>query len=291
MNDNSDTNIPESTGKRKASDPPETQPTSTAPTKSPKLTPHNFPIHPIQRFQSTKALYQQPSEIAYFSFTSSRELKLDSRETLKYYCPPNLKDVRDCNLNIGYPEKFVKKGGGEGVEALLKCLKNENEKLAAGGGSLVMPKICTWRGLITKIFVTPYSKGNDWELQAIKIKDTIYIIEKETPEKQEYGTTDQHRRFTYYGYKFESLSTISKPAINLQANDPEIISRRDDIVNTNEQFCSVFRTKIGDVDMVLGAEVDCTLSSDKNIGSQQKHYVELKTNRVLTNAKGRESFE
>lgn len=60
---------------------------------------------------------------------------------------------------------------------------------------------------------------------------------------------------TYYGYAFESYCTSDVPPS----------SRRDASeshgwggdVDTNVQWCSVVKTKLGSVRMILGGEVDC----------------------------------
>lgn len=41
-------------------------------------------------------------------------------------------------------------------------------------------------------------------------------------------------------------------------NDPELLARLDGIVDTNLQYCTVARTKIGQNSIIMGAEVDCT---------------------------------
>lgn len=58
---------------------------------------------------------------------------------------------------------------------------------------------------------------------------------------------------TYWGYKFETLSTVSKPPCEIKSkNDPALLSRQDEVTNTNVQYCSVFRSKIGPHSIVMG---------------------------------------
>lgn len=56
------------------------------------------------------------------------------------------------------------------------------------------------------------------------------------------------------GYKFEAISVLRKPW------DPssrfEIENRQNEIVNNSAQYCSVVKTGMGRVRMVLGGEVD-----------------------------------
>jgi RAT1-interacting protein len=64
---------------------------------------------------------------------------------------------------------------------------------------------------------------------------------------------------SYWGYKFETLSTVSKPPAELNASEKvEIQSRKLASANTNEQYCTVVKTKLGNTTLIMGAEVDCT---------------------------------
>jgi RAT1-interacting protein len=64
-----------------------------------------------------------------------------------------------------------------------------------------------------------------------------------------------HRVQSYYGYAFESWCTSSPPVepTNLQ---PDADGWGGD-VDTNVQWCSVVKTKLGGTRMVIGGEVDC----------------------------------
>lgn len=62
---------------------------------------------------------------------------------------------------------------------------------------------------------------------------------------------------TFAGYKFETLSVIPQP---WDATSREEIEGRDDqIVNNKAQYCSVVRTGIGKVKMIIGGEVDASM--------------------------------
>lgn len=69
----------------------------------------------------------------------------------------------------------------------------------------------------------------------------------------------QHKQ-SYYGYAFESYCT--RP-LDSHTNEKDGGDRRrhppgwSGDVDTNEQWCSVVRTKLGDMRMVVGGEVDC----------------------------------
>ncbi|RKP24557.1 RAI1 like PD-XK nuclease-domain-containing protein, partial [Syncephalis pseudoplumigaleata] len=93
----------------------------------------------------------------------------------------------------------------------------------------------------------------------------------------------------YWGYKFETVSTLSKPASQLTPNDAELKSRKRETVNTNEQYCSVYRTRLGKHSMIMGAEVDCT-ADEKRPDRPSAGYIELKTSRVMQTEHDRYTF-
>lgn len=60
---------------------------------------------------------------------------------------------------------------------------------------------------------------------------------------------------TYYGYSFESWCTSSRPGVPERLEDHPVGWGGD--VDTNVQWCSVIKTKLGDNRLVIGGEVDC----------------------------------
>lgn len=59
----------------------------------------------------------------------------------------------------------------------------------------------------------------------------------------------------YWGYRFETLSTISQPPDQVQKE--ELKKRTGESANTNIQYCVVVKTKLGNNSIIMGAEVDC----------------------------------
>jgi len=64
----------------------------------------------------------------------------------------------------------------------------------------------------------------------------------------------RQRSQTYYGYAFESYCTSDTPTRDASTSGPPGWGGD---VNTNIQWCSVVRTKLGDMRMIIGGEVDC----------------------------------
>lgn len=118
----------------------------------------------------------------------------------------------------------------------------------------------TWRGIITKILCTPYAR-DPFELGVTRYNDTIYIEEHETEFKraQNQNQDARGRLMGFWGYRFESLSTVSSfPSKTDPVDKEELESRKSSVVNTNEQYCTVVKTRLGNTSIVMGAEVDCT---------------------------------
>ncbi|KAF9928780.1 Dom-3 Z [Linnemannia zychae] len=87
----------------------------------------------------------------------------------------------------------------------------------------------------------------------------------------------------------DTLATMTN---EIDLNDPELISRLDGIVNTNIQYCTVARTKIGKNSIIMGAEVDCTSEPKRGPSHNSlSNYIELKTSRMISNARERSNFE
>lgn len=70
---------------------------------------------------------------------------------------------------------------------------------------------------------------------------------------------DWQRSQMYYGYAFESYCTSEIPNTRGPRSNPnpEDPPGWGGDVNTNVQWCSVVRTKLGDTRMIIGGEVDC----------------------------------
>jgi RAT1-interacting protein len=230
-----------------------------------------FRIPPIKELQQTTT-YAKPAEVTRFSYSPKRELLFD-QSALQYYKPKKL----PIDLNTGFPQRYIQRDTDiEPLDSLLLAVKNQK--------STVNVQFCTWRGIITKIICTPYSKNDGWELIATKSNGTIYMMEHTEERKAKKVNYENADLFTYYGYKFESECT---GGLEVAENDDVEV-----VVNTNVQFCSVFTSKIGDFGVLLGAEVDCLFQkpASDSIHDIQAEYTELKTHKVMTHPRQKTSF-
>lgn len=81
----------------------------------------------------------------------------------------------------------------------------------------------------------------------------------EEKKKQEREANDKQKLMSYWGYKFETLCTITTPPREIKKGDKELEDRLTNKVNTNVQYCIVVKTKLGKNSIIMGAEVDCCL--------------------------------
>ncbi|KAJ9063666.1 decapping endonuclease targeting mRNA [Entomophthora muscae] len=95
----------------------------------------------------------------------------------------------------------------------------------------------------------------------------------------------------YWGYKFESLSTLSKPCPSDKQELEELIQERlRSPVNNHNEHCSVFKSSLDNFRLLMGAEVDC-IEGNPNGHAGFPDYVELKTSRIMKDSHQRNMFE
>ncbi|CAO3621899.1 unnamed protein product [Cunninghamella blakesleeana] len=253
---------------------------------------HQFPVYNINRYRGSSPVYKKPVEINSYSIDGNRHVWFDNRE-LKYYYP-----ATGTDLSIGY-DQFIQRNDTilEHLDTLLDALTDTRKKTK--DDHLIKANIVTWRGIMTKILCTPYCRTDAWELRATKYNDCIFIEEQTTEQKkdQEANASVRQQLMSYWGYKFETLSTLSKsPTSTTTRNEEgdelekELKNRIHDSANTNVQYCVVVKTCLGNNSLIMGAEVDCT-KDEKLKNDPLKNYIELKTSRVLENPKQIRTFE
>ncbi|CAM0138236.1 unnamed protein product [Umbelopsis sp. WA50703] len=256
--------------------------------KSPRIEEHKFALHPLGKYSGDCAVYKQPVELQSFSIDHERTVHFDDRQ-LKYYYPA---DISDADLSVGY-EQFIQRDENlkEHIDTLLDALTHYRSK--ESDPTLSQANIVTWRGIITKILCTPYTK-EPFELGVTMHNDTIYIEEHETEFKraQNQNQDDRGRLMSFWGYRFESLSTVSSfPSKTDPIAKEELQSRKSSVVNTNEQYCTVVKTRLGNTSIVMGAEVDCTSVPKAPNSNPLPNYIELKTSKLIQTDRDKFIFE
>ncbi|EAS37270.3 rai1 protein [Coccidioides immitis RS] len=251
---------------------------------------HTFDIHPLQRFAGSNAAIRRPKEIACFSYDDDHNFLLDE-SSLRYYYPPRL----PVDLNGGF-ETFKKldDSADEHLDALLDTII----ALEKSTGAKCEADVITWRGMMTKLMTASFDNWNGFEMNATYYQGSIFIEENneyknaqkkiQLEQRMPPGAPSQDRMM-YWGYKFETLSLIDEPwdAVSRET----IESREHKIVNNNSQYCSVVRTGIGGVKLVIGGEVDAVWDCKPDRKDDPINWVELKTSAEIRNDRDMLKFE
>lgn len=197
----------------------------------------------------------EPQEVSCFSRDSNRIITYGSRVQLCSFREP------EKNVNLGdnietYVSKSVNNAPVETIiEALQHCDYNIDEQA----------DIITYRNNLNKIGGCPYNTRDEWELDCCLVNSkSVYLEVRHTGSNT---FNEEHKRFMYYGYRFEALCTGT-------SHEP---------VNANSEFCSITRLRIANHRILLSSEIDCTMGHPKSLDKPTRSYAELKTMRVLRN--------
>ncbi|KAL1938626.1 hypothetical protein VTO73DRAFT_11441 [Trametes versicolor] len=233
--------------------------------------------------------FQQPTGLLTFSYTPKRVLEFTDT-ALRYYVDP----PPGADLKYGYDRWIKRPEERTRLDGLLRGVERVMSKADAnvgpgsGGKWLKDISVVTWRGIMTKILTAPYEERDRCELNAMYVGGTLYIEEHLSDARlhEKEDLAPRQRQMTYYGYSFESWCTSSRPGIPERAKGHPVGWGGD--VDTNVQWCSLIKTKLGDNRLVIGGEVDCV--RDKFNGRTDT-FVELKTSIMIRNAGDEARFE
>ncbi|KAJ2015603.1 decapping endonuclease targeting mRNA [Coemansia sp. S680] len=124
-------------------------------------------LHPLSKYRLPCPRFSEPLELLSFSYDGQRKVCFDNRE-LKYFHPPSLNPA-PC-LFDGIESQIQRDHSkNEHIDGLLAALTH----LSAPHGR--QPDFVMYRGMLTRIFVTPYSTRDSWAMNATKVGTTIYV--------------------------------------------------------------------------------------------------------------------
>ncbi|KAJ2036323.1 decapping endonuclease targeting mRNA [Coemansia sp. S16] len=242
-------------------------------------------LHPLSKYRLPCPRFSEPLELLSFSYDGQRKVCFDNRE-LKYFHPPSLNPA-PC-LFDGIESQIQRDHDkNEHIDGLLAALAH----LPAPRGR--QPDFVMYRGMLTRIFVTPYSTRDSWAMNATKVGNTIYVEDASKSVEDREDRTEFHLKMMYSGYRFETMCVLDKPPQQLKRDgqlDSALLSRANSVVDTNREYCSVFKTRLGNHSIISGAEVDC-IDQEKPSTAPNRVYRELKTSGILDNHRKVESFE
>ncbi|KAG6862455.1 hypothetical protein C0995_000001 [Termitomyces sp. Mi166 len=234
--------------------------------------------------------FQQPTQLISFSYNSSHTQEFND-SALRYYVDP----PPGAKLNYGY-ERWIREPDGRAridslLQAFAKARKTSIVPLHDVG-------VVTWRGVITRILTSPYEEREEFELNMMSVNGTLYFEEHISEErlKEKNNMKPRHRIQMYYGYAFESYCTSETPTPKVSSKPSEPVGWGGD-VDTNVQWCSVVRTKLGNTRLLIGGEVDCvrapypvTIATERYT-NQTDTFVELKTSLAIRGSHDEAKFE
>ncbi|KAF3483613.1 uncharacterized protein GIQ15_02937 [Arthroderma uncinatum] len=237
-----------------------------------------FEIQPIERFNGISEPLKRPREIACFSYDEWHRFRLDD-SALRYYYPPKL----PVDLKAGF-DTFIQRDESDDkhLNALLDTIiATEKEKERKYDMDFV-----TWRGMMTKIFIAPYDT-----MDGFIEESHSYHLErlKEQGNRRVRPGAHSSDMMSYWGYKFETVSVLSEPWD--AASRETIEARESEVVNNNPQYCSLARTGIGNIRMLLAGEVDAVWDCKPDKKDDPINWVELKTSATIRHANDAMNFE
>ncbi|KIJ62856.1 hypothetical protein HYDPIDRAFT_93731 [Hydnomerulius pinastri MD-312] len=234
--------------------------------------------------------FQRPSQLLTFSYTPDHVLEFND-DALRYFADP----PGGADLGYGY-DRWIKRPDERGrLDALLTAWSKFKNGLVDGPSPAQSKpldiSVMTWRGIMTKILTAPYEERDSWELNVMRVHGTFYLEEhlSDAKLKEKNDMEPRHRLQTYYGYAFESYCTTSVPGQRDNDSTTGNAPRGwGGDVNTNVQWCSVVKTKLGDRRIVIGGEVDCVRGK---YSGNTDNFVELKTSLSIRGPSDEARFE
>lgn len=203
---------------------------------------------------------------------------------MRFYSEPDLNP--DFDLRDGYRDRYVKRDESvkEKLDHILKWIIYNKSKLTSKDmlKQALDVDFVTWRGHLTKLLTTPYETREGWLLAVSRFKGTVYIseVETEAARRDRENRAERNQEMMYWGYKFEQYAC---------ADDIHSSPDPKGVVNTNEAFCTVVRTRLADHKLLFSGEVDCR-DKDPEAPDPPACYIELKTSAEICTPKQRSNF-
>lgn len=128
----------------------------------------------------------------------------------------------------------------------------------------------SYRGVLTRVMLSPYEMKQDWMLMAVKYCGTIYFHGMKTDaQRLQLENKDEYlNKMSFSGHRFEEHVC--------KGMDEEEEPRLED--GKSGQFCIIFRSRLKDHSLVYAAEMDCVESkSELTLPLLNQKFIEVKT--------------
>lgn len=242
--------------------------------------------------KATVSSIKQPKELTTYNRDIDGKYIYGAEVDNYYYFPDSFIDRNyDLKAGISNFKKIPEEENLGDFKSILNALI-EHEKQT---GVKVESDIISFRGIMTKLLTLPILK-EPMSLKIITYDGTIMMKNNDEFELNKQSSNgsppnEYQKQCEYSGYKFEKLVMLPKPWSHCTRS--EIENRHKELVNNYEQLLSVVRTSIGKTKLILAGEIDGIFDykeTNKRSGNLS-HYIELKTNRVLSNENQMKTFE
>ncbi|GJP79041.1 hypothetical protein CLOP_g9291 [Closterium sp. NIES-67] len=153
----------------------------------------------------------------------------------------------------------------------------------------------TFRNNLNKLMGVCYNRQDAWEMGVHKRLGSVYLDVHKTAadQQQQQHKSEQQRRFEFYGYSFERVATEAR-----KTGPGEAGAGGEDspVIDANEEFCAVLKTKVGAHRVLMGAEMDCyewvnMPQPSSGPPKPERIFLELKTSLLPETEGQRERFE
>ncbi|XP_061605968.1 decapping and exoribonuclease protein-like [Phyllopteryx taeniolatus] len=228
--------------------------------------------------------FEERVEVGFFSLDTERQFHHDKSQ-MRYYAEPD--PAPNFDLRDGYNDRYIKRDENlrKNLEHILHwILANKSQLMqnAATTSALNDFDFVTSRGRLTKVLCTPYESQTEWELSVTKFNGVLYINEVETASSRQgrENRTESHTENIYWGYKFEQYICAGKI---------DGLPDSSGVVNSNEAFYSVVRTRLSNHRLLFSGEVDCR-DKYRSAPPPPACYLELKTTGEIHTSQQRSKF-
>lgn len=223
----------------------------------------------------------KPTIVGCFSLDEHRKYVAGTKNC-KYVVVVDPKQRVKFDLNHGY-ENVIQKNEDidEKLTHVLTFIAQNMPKLLAPNANehtrkLLAADVVCFRGLLRLLMCTPYEQRENWIILAVKYRGTIYLCAEETEKhrKERRNRNATSKRILSYGFKFEQFMMSGRykskyiymtMIIESDSSFLDKFGERPNInvpVNENEEFCCMFRTRLGNHELLYGAEMDGIESDD-----------------------------
>lgn len=247
--------------------------------------------------------FGRPSIVGCFSVDGKRRLHLNDRSQLKFVqmSPPIgrhwYKRVHmDLNRGLKYVIRKPPEALTEKLDHILHFILGNLPHLLSAR-ALPLPTspplsadIVCFRGLLRLLMCTPYEHQSGWSILASRYRGNIYLCRLETEaERTERERNDQNphaQRMFSYGFKLEQYLATSQRGAPADTSQP---------VNEAEEFCCMFQTRLADMRLLYGAEMDGLCDDQEpidiaNVDLNAVQFAEIKANRMAQTDRQAEKF-